>query len=247
MGGSWIVVSVHDVAPAFTAEVQLLLGALDAIGVRPRVLKVVPHAAGGPRVDEAPALVRLLHDETRAGSEVVLHGYTHQGCGAFRGDWLTRARAHLFAGPAAEFLTLDPAEAGARLVAGRTVLQGLGINVQGFCAPAWMASKDTRGLLQRLGFRYYVGMNTLVDVQTGRRRWLPWAGYMGASPWHERLVWLGGAVQLAVAARFPAIKVFLHPQRARASTDCQRVLRLLARLVHERRPTTYAALLDAGA
>jgi len=243
----WLIVSIHDVAPAFGDEVQQLLGSLDAIGARPRVLKVVPHSPSGPLLHEAPALVRLLQEETRAGSEMVLHGYTHRASGPFQGSWLTRARGRLFAGSAAEFLTVDSREAAARLEAGRAALRALGIDVQGFCAPGWMAPPWIYASLRRLGFRYYVGMNTVLDVQRGRARWLPWAGYMGAPPWHERLIWLGSAVQMAVAPRFPAIKVFLHPQQARSSGDCQRVLRLLARLVRERRPTTYAALLDSYA
>jgi predicted deacetylase len=242
--GGRLVVSIHDVTPAFTDEVRLLLGALDAMGARPRVLKVVPAAAGCGKIQDAPELIRLLRDEAHAGSEVVLHGYTHQAAGAFRGRGLERLRARLFARAAAEFLTLDGPQIAARLEAGRRALKDVGFEPRGFCAPGWLAPRETLSILRRLGFRYYVGMNTLHDLRSGRRRWMPWAGYMGAETWHERLVYLGGWALMAVAPLSPVVKVFLHPQGVPGSGDYKRTLRVLARLVRERRPTTYGRLLD---
>jgi predicted deacetylase len=240
----WLVVSIHDVMPDYTDEIRLLLAHLDALDVRPRVLKVVPNAGGcGPIAATSP-LARLLRDERRAGSEVVLHGYTHQVSGPFRGAWPVRCRARLFVADAGEFLTLDDAQMAARLAAGQRALAALDIAPAGFCAPGWLAPRTILAALRRQDFRYYVGMNALYDLRADRRRWLPWAGYMGGGAWHERLVYLGGAVQLAVSPAAPAVKVFLHPQHIRESEDYVRVLRLLARLVRERQPITYGRLLD---
>ena len=242
--GRWLVVSIHDVMPTYADEIRLLLAHLDALGVRPRVLKVVPNAGGCGPITATSPLARLLRDEQRAGSEVVLHGYTHRASGPFRGAWPIRCRARLFAGDAGEFLTLDGACLAARLAAGQRALAALGIAPAGFCAPGWLAPQTILAALRRLDFRYYVAMNALYDLQANRRRWLPWAGYIGGEAWHERLVRLGGAVQLAVSPVAPVVKVFLHPQHIHESEDYVRVLRLLARLVHERQPITYSRLLD---
>ncbi|HEX5504831.1 MAG TPA: DUF2334 domain-containing protein, partial [Thermomicrobiales bacterium] len=236
--------SIHDVMPAYAAELRRLLADLDAIGARPRVLKVVPHAADGGPLAGAPGLVALLRAEVRAGSEVVLHGYAHRAAGPYRGPWPARWRARLFAGDAAEFLTLDRAALAARLEDGRRELRDLGFDPRGFCAPSWLASPELAATLRGLDFRYSVGLAALHDLRCGRRRWLPWAGYMGAGPRQERLIHLVGAALLAATPRAPVVKVFLHPQGVPDAAAYGRTLRLLARLVREREPVTYGQLLD---
>src|SRR5437588_4777681 len=147
--GGCVVVSVHDIASPLTSEVRHLLAALDASGARPRVLKVVPNADGTRDLRDDPALVRVLAAEVAAGSEVVLHGYTHRVAGPLRGPWSTCLRARHFAGMAAEFLTLDATEMMERLSAGRQILQGVGVEPRGFCAPGWLAPPGLPHLLRQ--------------------------------------------------------------------------------------------------
>jgi predicted deacetylase len=227
--------------------VRHLLAALDAIGARPRVLKVVPNADGTRDVRDDPALVRVLAAEVAAGSEVVLHGYAHRVAGSLRGPWSTCLRARLFAGMAAECLTLDTTQMMERLFAGRQILQSVGVEPRGFCAPGWLAPPELPQLLKRCGFHYYVGMATLWDLGAGSSLRTPWLGYMGAGAMQEQLVGLGGRALLAMAPRVPVVKVFLHPQRAPHAQACQRILHVLARLLQERRPVTYGTLLADAA
>jgi predicted deacetylase len=240
-GGS-LVVSIHDVAPPLLREVRYLLDMLDGIGARPRVLKVIPNLDGVHDGRADPAFVRLLAEEEAAGSEIVLHGYTHRAAGPARGPWGRRLRARLFAGPAAEFLSLDPRQTAERLVAGREALRAMGLQASGFCAPCWLAPPYLPRILRRCGFRYVVNMASVQDLQTDRRLWTPWFGYMGAGELQERLVGLGGWACAAVLSRMPALKVFFHPQGAIHSAACTRVVRRLAPLVSRRRLVTYAAL-----
>lgn len=239
-----LIVSVHDVAPAFADEVSQLLAALDRIGARPRVLKVVPCWGDGPSVWESPDLARLLRAEVDRGSEVVLHGYTHRTAGPVRGSPLSQLRARLFAGEAAEFLSLEEPEARRRLERGRALLRTGGLEPRGFCAPGWLARRDLFPTLRQLGFRYYVGLSTLYDLRDGRRWRMPWIGYMGAAPWHECLVQLGSALLLGAAAGAPVMKVFLHPQGFAGSRAAWRVLQTLAGLLRDRQPITYGDLLE---
>jgi len=207
------------------------------------VLKVVPNADGKRDVRDDPELVRVLAAEAVAGSEVVLHGYTHRVAGPLRGPWSSCLRAWLFAGVAAEFLTLDTVQMMERLSAGRQILQSTGVEPHGFCAPGWLAPPELPQLLRQCGFRYYVSMATLWDLGAGRRLRTPWLGYMGGGALQERLVGLGGRALLAMAPRAPVVKVFLHPQHARDAQACHRILHVLARLLQERRPVTYGTLL----
>ena len=241
--GAWLVVSVHDVAPATLADVRYLLDALDEMGARPRVLKVIPNLDSHGDVRDDPALLRLLADEVAAGSEVLLHGYTHRAAAPLRGPWPRRVRARLFAGTAAEFLTLDSSTMHERLDAGRQILRDCGVEPRGFCAPCWLAAPELPALLRRGGFAYYVTMATLLDLATGRRVPTPWLGYMGADALQERLVGIGARACLGVARPLPLVKVFLHPQGARSSPACARTLHTLAGLLRMRAPTTFGEYL----
>lgn len=239
-----LIVSIHDITPAFTTEVGLILRDLDTIGAAPRVLMVVPSAAGCTSIRDAPELVRLLQDETLAGSEIILHGYTHNAVEPFRGTWPSRLRARLFARDTAEFLTLDGDQLAERLDMGKRMLCDLGLEPRGFCAPGWLAPPGILPILRRSGFHYYVGMSSIYDLYTGRRKWVPWTGYMGTSSWHENLVGLGSAILMGIAPLYEVVNVYLHPQGVPESKGYQRALRILAHLLHERRTTTYDRLLD---
>jgi predicted deacetylase len=238
-----LVIAIHDVAPSLAREVRYLLDALDRLEVRPRVLKVIPNQDGTDDIRDYPEFVRMLAGEVAAGSEVVLHGYTHRVAGPLQGRGFTQLRARLFAGDAAEFVTLDDAQMLERLVAGREILRASGFDPIGFCAPGWLALPQLPQLLKRSGFHYNLSMLTLQDVTTGRRLWTPWRGCMGAGALQERLVGLGAGVLAATAPFAPVMKVFLHPQGAPESADCARILQTIAQLARTRRPVTYGRLI----
>jgi predicted deacetylase len=186
----------------------------------------------------------LLHEQER-GSEIVLHGFTHRRSGPWQQPWRRQLRARLFSPNDAEFLSLSPVEIEARLGAGRSILEGAGLSVRGFAAPGWLASRELRPLLRRLGFRYDIAMTHVVDLQTHRRIWTDWIGYMGTGGLQERLVGIANLINRGVMPRFPVAKVFLHPQQARRSSACRRVLASISALLHERRPATYYELFAA--
>jgi predicted deacetylase len=239
-----VIVSVHDVAPANLAGFRWLLGRLDELNVQPRSLLVIPCEGGQDDLRHCPELVDLLHEEVRRGSEIVLHGYTHQRAGPWRGSLATRVRAALFAREAAEFASLSWPDQRARLLAGRQLLHELGFEVRGFCPPAWLSTPDLPDLLRELGFRYLVEMLWVHDLKFCRRLPTPWLGYLGSRPLDERLVQVGAALLHPWRERAAAVSVFLHPQGAAGSPACARVLRELARLLSERKPVTYGELLE---
>lgn len=243
-----LVVSVHDVSPPNLAEVRWLLERLDALGARPRVLKVIPNEAGRAPVGEDQGLVDLLHHEATHGSEIVLHGYTHRAAGRLRGSAVDRLRARLFAGDTPEFLSVTWEEAARRIEAGRAALNEAGVPPAGFCPPAWLADGDLGDLLRKRGFRYLLTFGGLHDLERGRLRTMRAVGYMGAGPIQERLVAVERLLMVAAStgspAAFPVLRVFLHPRAASRSPACSAVLRSLERLLRSRTPVTYAALLD---
>lgn len=236
-------ISIHDVAPPHLEGVRALLQALDALGARPRVLKVVPNLAHRWPLRQDPALVQLLREEVASGSEVVLHGYTHRTQGRLQGSLPARLRARWFAPRDAEFLSLSQEEAERRLRAGLRELQEVGLVPVGFCAPAWLAPAWLGPILRRVSLRYSVTMGALHDLATGRRVWTPWFGAVGASGVHEFLVHLGGTLGSGLARTdYPVVKAFFHPQGAHTWGP---QLARLRRALRSRQPTTYRALVHA--
>jgi predicted deacetylase len=244
-----LVVAVHDVAPSSLSEVRWLLARLDELGIRPRVLKAIP-APEGVEMDPQGEVAQLLREEQEAGSEIVVHGYTHRTTGPFRGSVVDTTRARLFAPDDAEFLSLDRAEAERRLARGRTVLEGAGLEVTGFCPPGWLAPSATNRLAAEQGYAYLVGLVHVVDL--GRRRtWtVPPFGYMGADRTQERLVGIGGDTSLSLhrwlGGQVPHLRAFLHPARASTSDIAARTLERIGRLATHEPVVTYSQLLADG-
>ena len=242
-----IVVSVHDIAPSTAGDVRWLLAQLDAIGIRRRVLKVIPNEAGVGDIRTDLDLVNLLRDEAAAGSEIVLHGYTHRSAGPPRGNPLLRLGVRLFAPKDSEFATLQHREAVRRLAVGRDVLGELDLAPVGFCPPAWMAPNSLDADLAAAGFRYIVRVAAITEVAQKRRRWVPAVGYMGAPPAVERMTRFDNAAITHSPFGIETLRVFLHPQRAQESADCAAVLRALPHWAEGRRAITYAEMLDEDA
>jgi predicted deacetylase len=242
-GQGKIVIAIHDVSPAHADEVRYLIDACDALRARPLVLKVIPNEAGRYDIREHPEFARMLAHEAAAGSEIVLHGYTHQIAGPISGLGLQQLRGRLFAGSVAEFLTLDRRRMRERLRAGLQILRDVGLAPHGFCAPGWLASSYLPRQLRDCGLQYYLTMAAVHDVLDGRRVLTPWTGYMGADPIQERLVRLGGDVITTLAKRSPVTKVFLHPQGAYESAACSHILQRIPGMIENRRIVTYGSLI----
>jgi predicted deacetylase len=240
-----LTVAIHDVAPSTLGEVEWLLERLDALGISRRVLKVVP-AEPGAATHDAP-LLRLLDGEVAAGSELVLHGWSHRADGPPLGRPADRLRARAFGGGAAEFLSLSDDGVRDRVAAGREWLTRHDLTAQGFCPPGWLATPALPMVLRDAGFGYVVTLRGLRDLRRGRWLTLPPRGYMGAGPNQERMVALGGAVlsrPLGMLLRAPAHRFFLHPQGASSSAACAGALAGIASLARTHRPATYSELLD---
>jgi predicted deacetylase len=245
-----VVVSVHDIAPSTADDVHWLLDRLDAIGVRRRVLKVVPRWKGVDdlrRDDEVShRLVARLRDEVSQGSEVVFHGLTHQLEGPPLGPWHQRVRVRLFSPRSPEFAGVDPEAARRRLEDGLGDLATLGFDSPGFCPPSWIAPRWVDAVAHAVGFRYILRVNDVRDLDSGiDHRW-PTAGYMGVGGRQERLYELQREVTVRGPIQPQTLRFHLHPQGARRSPACGRALHRLGRLVREREVATYTRLLGVG-
>jgi len=246
-----VVVALHDVAPPFEDAIRAQLDLLAAMDVHRLTLLVTPDWHGAAPLADAPGLVGLLRAQVATGSQLALHGYTHQPtAGAtFAGPRLSRARARLFAADAAEFLTLTEEEAEDALRAGLEMFERAGLPRPAmFCAPGWLHNAAAEAALARSGLRYLIGMSGVRDLWSGWRIATPSVGYMGAGPRQELGVRiLNTLVRLTALRSAPVACVYLHPQGEPTGALVRGQLTYLAKLLARGwQLATYADLFGAG-
>jgi predicted deacetylase len=167
-------VSIHDVSPAWTGEVEAALRLCADAGATPALL-VVPHWHGGaPLLDDARFCARLRELQAR-GHEVYLHGWRHESSarhdarsGTGRLRWLFAQR--VVSGGEAEMSDVSPDEGRARIDRGEDVLREAGLRVDGFVAPAWSMPRWLLPALAERGCRYTEDHLRVYDPTGGRSR-----------------------------------------------------------------------------
>jgi predicted deacetylase len=246
-----LVVALHDVAPPFEDAIRAQLDLLAAIGVRRVSLLVTPDWHGDAPLYDAPGLVKLLRAQVAAGSQLVLHGYTHQPApgAAYAGPWPRQLRARLFARNAAEFLTLAPEEAEALLRQGLADFEQVGLpRPTTFCAPGWLSNAAAEAALTRAGLRYLISMLGVRDLWSDWRIQTPAVGYMGAGSKQEL-----GVQTLNMLVRWTTLPtasvacVYLHPQSEPTGPRVRRQIALVSKLLARGwQLATYDGLFSAG-
>jgi predicted deacetylase len=152
-------VSIHDVSPAWTEEVEAALGLCAAAGVRPALL-VVPNFHGrAPLLEDARFCARLRELQV-LGHEIYLHGFFHRSRERFddgapegtRLAWLFAQR--VVSGGEAEMSDVSVEEGRRRVEEGEGVLRAADLRVDGFVAPAWSMPSWLLPLLASRGCRF---------------------------------------------------------------------------------------------
>ena len=240
-----LVVAIHDVAPPFAETVRRQIEALRLIGVDRLVLKVVPNWHGEYPLENQKALVDLLRDTVDSGSEIVLHGWQHRAVGSLRGSWEQRIRGKLFAGGAAEFLTLNREQATQAVSLGQEMLARCGLApAEIFCPPSWLINGEAVQGVRHAGVRQVIRMMSIEDLSSGRSIPAPSFGHMGVRGIQELGVSMMGARVRRSLRDERIARVYLHPETHHEDRFQKRTLRDIAKLVSEgRRPATYGDLL----
>jgi uncharacterized protein len=245
VGSTLLVVSIHDVAPATAEETRQWCRDVDSLGI-PTSLLVIPGPWRGSSLADEPSYGDVLRERVAAGDDLVLHGWVHRA--GPEGSRLRRTVCQAVARGAAEFGALDEAQATERLEAGRAVLAGLGLTVDGFTPPGWLASRAADRALARAGFRYTTSHFGLHDLRTGRLRRGFALSHRPGGGMTERL----GAATVSYGARWGAkrgglVRIALHPDdRHRPGLRDTTMRAIESALAAGARATTYSgALPDA--
>jgi hypothetical protein len=226
-----LIVSLHDVAPPWEKEVRSQLEALTAVGVTRLVLKVVPNWHGAYRLSDSRSMIELLQEAAGLGCQLVLHGNEHRPRGALIGSPVLRARAHIFATDAAEFMTLPDREALATVRSGLAEMRGAGLpEPDTFCAPGWLMPDRVKRLLPQAGIRTIVGMFTIAELEPSATVRTPAIGFMGAGAAQEYGIQALNRIVAMGSGRSRVVKIYLHPDpsgRGRWAPMVQQAQRLV--------------------
>jgi uncharacterized protein len=233
-----LLVSIHDVAPPFLAEVEELWALCRSLGVQPGLL-VVPNWHGTHPLSAHPATVSWVRGCAHAGASILLHGQRHDEVGTQRspGDYLVAAGRTAREG---EFLTLGAAAAYQKIAAGVNVLRDAGLDPVGFVPPAWLARSAHRRAVQSAGLALTEDVGAVWLVR--RRIRLPSTviRWSARAAWRARMSdWVAGCRS---ASRAPLLRVALHPTDLHSPVTVASLRRVLPALTGVRTHLTYHAL-----
>lgn len=204
--------TVHDVSPAHAGTLKQIHSALVQLGVVRYSMLVVPDYHGKWPLDEFPEFCEWLEQLSVSGVEIVLHGCRHEGSAA--GLRLTdRIRSALFTRNEGEFLGLDENTAENLLKTGREVLKtALGIEAEGFVAPAWLYSRGTIAALKKAGFIYTENRLRIWNPETGRTILrMPVVNYAGGGILKRFLAAFWVRVSGILLGRSETVRFAIHP------------------------------------
>jgi uncharacterized protein len=213
-------VSVHDVMPETLPQVERILSLLDAEGVAPVTLLVVP-GAGWSR----DGIARLHRFQAR-GCELAGHGWTH------RVERITglahRVHSRLISRNVAEHLALD--RVGIYELIARChawfVEQCLDAPAL-YCPPAWAMGSIPRSTLASLPFTRYELFSGVLSAQTGQMNPVPLTGYEADTALRGVAIRAWNRLNRRLAARRGWVRIGIHPHDLdlRLAEDLRRDLR----------------------
>jgi predicted deacetylase len=204
-----MVISLHDVHPGSLFRVKQQVRELESWGAHHFSLLVVPWFHGEVQAKEDDALADWLREREALGDEIVLHGWKHWR----EGDYARRGNlfwTRFYTANEAEFLDVDAAWARERLGAGREMLRGMGLSVDGFIAPAWLLGDAAWDEVRAAGFRYTTTVRGVrrSDGSWWRSQSLCWSA---RAAWRRQVSLFWNWILWRDLARGNLMRVSLHP------------------------------------
>lgn len=235
----FLVVSIHDVAPATQAVVREMIRELAGRGVHHISLLVVPnyHHRGSSTKDGE--FVSWLRQLEASGHEIVVHGYFHQRPAADGEDVLDKLVTRFYTQGEGEFYDLGYEEAFRRISAGRDELKAAGLKPRGFVAPAWLLSNEGLRAARDAEMEYTTHLRNVVDLRSGEIFPSRSLVYSVRNGW-RRATSLAWNAALSRALKATALmRLSIHPPDYSHPAIWRQIIDLVSAMASSRTPTTY--------
>jgi len=223
-------VSIHDVSPLVSREIEAALEMCHAVSVRPALLVVPDFHRRSPLLEDTRFCARL-RELQGSGHEIYLHGFSHQSAQRYEESAAKGRLAWLFAqrvvsGGEAEMSDVSESEGARRIERGHETLEQAGLRVDGFVAPAWSMPRWLLPRLAERGCRFTEDHWHVYDPAAHHRRASLVLNWATRSP--LRMLSTVGWCRIAKhgRAKLPA-RVAIHPGDMRVRLVRQEIARIL--------------------
>lgn len=240
-----VLLTIHDVTPAWAPQVQALWDLCRERGATPGLL-VVPDWHGRWPLRAFPDYTQWVHARIADGAELFLHGERHDEVGLPRG-WRDRQRAFGKTNKEGEFLTLDHEAAFERIGRGLSLFRDLHFTPIGFVPPAWLCRQGTHTACAAHGLQVLEDDGAVYLLQRQITLESPVLRWSGRTDMRAR----GSAMQASFRWRSqreaPYFRIALHPMDLEHPITRQSVIDELDRWLAVRPARPYASLLQHAA
>ncbi|MFZ5807051.1 MAG: DUF2334 domain-containing protein [Verrucomicrobiota bacterium] len=157
-----LIVSLHDVHPGNIEIASRQVQFCEKLGIRRFSILAIPHYHHERKLNEDAAMLRWLDERSRAGDDIVLHGFYHDRKDRAGGNFFF---TKIYTANEAEFLDLPENEFKGRLTQGAEIWKKQGWALNGFIAPAWLMPLERDATLREFGFSYTTRLKTIHDLK----------------------------------------------------------------------------------
>jgi hypothetical protein len=235
----YLVVSLHDVAPATRSVSEKILSELTERGIRHCSLLVVPdYHRQGPSMQDRE-FVSWLHKLESTGYEIVIHGFFHERPKRERESMFEKFVTRFYTQGEGEFFDIDYGEALRRISCARDQFQTAGLKPRGFIAPAWLLSAEAERAARDAEMEYTTRLGTLRDLRSGETFAARSLVYSVRNSWRRTTSLAWNATLARMIKTQPLVRLSIHPPDFSYPTVWRQIVDLIRDMAPVRTPTTY--------
>jgi hypothetical protein len=176
------------------------------------------------------------------GHEVCLHGFTH-----LNEDIPPIGSWHWFVGNVytrreGEFYNVSCREARARLAEGMQMFQSASLVANGFIAPGWLLSRESKHAVQKCGFAYTTSLRRFILFRGHREIHAPVIVFSARSQLRRWISLMWGSAWFRAHRGKTILRIAIHPDDMRYPLIRTMAFKLIERSLLARTPITYSEL-----